>query len=78
VLASLLICWQLKKLHGLPAPAVGMAVGEHVFCGVIGGRTRREYRSKLSRPIYRVAESKFLILVAKSFPNYLLQASLVF
>jgi len=44
VLASLLICWQLKKLHGLPAPAVGMAVGEHVFCGVIGGRTRREYR----------------------------------
>jgi len=43
VLASLLICWQLKRLHGLPAPAVGVAVGEHVFCGVVGGRTRREY-----------------------------------
>ena len=44
ILASCLICARLRAPpFNLPSPAVGVALGDHVFCGVIGGRTRREY-----------------------------------
>jgi len=44
ILASCLICARLRAApFHLPSPAVGVALGDHVFCGVIGGRTRREY-----------------------------------
>jgi hypothetical protein len=33
VLSALLICDVLRSRHGVANPAVGIAVGRHVFCG---------------------------------------------